>query len=168
LSKFEKSIKQYELVLARRLKVEGKFSINTSLTLSNLGIAYAQSNINLEKAEHLLRESFEINVKILGSLNIMNCRTLRSLAFVEWKKQDCDMLKVKDLLTRSLQDNILLLGKTDLSTAYCYDDLFQFYWRSKQLSKAQPYGKKALAIYRKILGDKHTHTINLVKKLEIK
>jgi tetratricopeptide (TPR) repeat protein len=168
LSKFQKCIKQYEIVLTRRLKSEGKISLDTSLTLSNLGIAYAESMINLEKAEQFLIESFEINVKILGSPNITNNQIQRSLAFVEWKKQDCDLVKVDNLLNNALKDNIILLGKNDLSTAYCYDDLFQFYLHSKQLSKAKTHGKKALTIYRKILGNNHSHTINLFKKLEIK
>lgn len=168
LSKFQKCIKQYEIVLIRRLKSEGKISLDTSLTLSNLGIAYAESMINLEKAEQLLIESYEINIKILGSPNIRNNQTQRSLAFVEWKKQDCDLVKVDNLLNNALKDSIILLGKNNLSTAYCYDDLFQFYFHYKQLSKAKTHGKKALIIYRKILGNNHTHTINLHKRLEIK
>jgi tetratricopeptide (TPR) repeat protein len=168
LLKYEKCIKQYESVLTRRLKTEGKISLDTSLTLSNLGIAYAQSKINLEKAEQLLWESFELNVKILGSPNIRNNETLRSLAFLEWQKQDCDLVKVNKLLINALNDNILFLGKDDLSTAYCHDDLCQFYLFSHQLSKARTHGKKAIVIYRVILGDNHTHTLNLVKKLNVK
>jgi tetratricopeptide (TPR) repeat protein len=168
LEKYEKCIKQYQIVLTRRLKNEGKNSLDTNLALSNLGIAYAQSMINLEKAEQLLKESIDINIKILGSPNIKNASIFRWLAFVEWQNPHCDNSKVNDLLKIALKDNMILLGKNDLSTAYCHYDLFEFYLHTKELVKANKHGNKALIIYKKILGNNDTRCIDLANKLEMK
>ena len=166
IANYKQCILQNELVLERRFKIEGKISLNTSLTISNLGIAYIQSEFDAAKGEQLLVESVKINSKILGDPNIRNISTYRWLALVEWKKQDCDLVKVKQMLKRALDDNIQLFGKNNLETAYCYDDLFRFYMMSNQKSKAKAIGEKALLIYKDVLGDKHNLSLKMTKYLK--
>jgi tetratricopeptide (TPR) repeat protein len=146
-SNFKKCIQHYEMVLERRLKYEGKSSLGTGITLSNLGIAYVQSGTNLIKGEKLMQEAIKINNLILGDPNAKNTVIHRYLAFSEWQKENCDFIKVEKLLTEALINNVNLLGNNELSTAFCYHDLFYFYWRTNQLTKAKKTGKKALNIY---------------------
>ena len=166
ISNYKKCILQYELVLERRFKIEGKISLNTSLTISNLGIAYIQSELDTEKGEQFLVESVRVNSKILGDPNSRNVSTYRWLALVEWKKQDCDVVKVNQMLTSALNDNIQLFGKDNLETAYCYDDLFRFFMMSNQKSRAKAIGEKALLVYKNVLGNKHDLSLKMTQHLK--
>ena len=165
-SNFKKCIKHYEMVLERRLKYEGKTSLGAGITLSNLGIAYIQSDIKSTQGENLIKEAINLNNILLGNPNTKNTSIYRWLAFTEWQKENCDLKKIEQILSETLKNNIILSGKHDLTTAYCYDDLFNFYLHSNKLSKAENNGRKALAIYRKILGQRHIHTKNLLIKIE--
>lgn len=166
LSNFKKCISQYELVLTRRLKDVGKTTLDSALTISNLGFAYIQSTIDQQKGEKLLLEALKINDTILGNPNLRNTGIYRFLAFSDWQKEKPDFEKIEDLLNKALKINLLLAGEANLNTAYCFDDLFRFYQLIDKTSKAIKNGEKAFEIYNNILGLRHPLTKEVFNKLE--
>lgn len=168
---YKKCIEQYEFVLNRRLKYEGKKSEGSILTISNLGIAYLQSKINVQRGEELIKEALELNIAVFGNPNIRNSNLLRYLAYAEWQKENSDISIVENLLLEGLHNNLSLLGQNNLSTAYCFDDLCSFYLQNNEILKSKIYGEKALVIYKKFLGEQHQFTKSLLakyKKIELK
>ena len=165
-SKYNKCIEQYELILNRRLKFEGKKSEGSIMTISNLGIAYLQSKVNLERGEELLKEAFELNNAVFGNPNIRNSNVYRYLAYAEWQKENADNSIVEKLLIEGLYNNIGLLGQNNLSTAYCLDDLCNYYLQNNEILKAKNYAQKAILVYKKLLGKQHYLTQSLLEKLK--
>ncbi len=161
---YKKCIEQYEFVLNQRLKFEGKKSEGSILTISNLGIAYLQSKINVQRGEELIKEALELNNAVFGNLNIRNSNLLRYLAYAEWQKENSDISIVEKLLLEGLHNNMSLLGQNNLSTAYCFDDLCSFYLQNNEILKSKIYGAKAIVIYKKFLGERHQFTKSLVEK----
>ena len=161
---YMKCIEQYNLVLNRRLKYEGKKSESCILTISNLGIAYVQSKIDLNRGEELIKEALALNNAVFGIPNIRNSNVYRYLAFAEWQKENADLAFVENSLLEGLNINISLLGQNNLSTAYCFDDICDFYYHNNELLKAKHFGEKTITIYRKFLGDQHQLTKNILAK----
>jgi tetratricopeptide (TPR) repeat protein len=161
---YSKCIEQYELVLKRRLKFEGKKSESSILTISNLGIAYVQSKIDLSRGEELIKEALTLNNAVFGNPNIRNSNVYRYLAFAELQKENADLVFVENSLLEGLNINISLLGQNNVSTAYCFDDLCDFYFHNNELLKAKQFGEKAIPIYRKFLGDQHQFTKSILAK----
>lgn len=163
---YMKCIEQYNLVLNRRLKYEGKKSESCILTISNLGIAYVQSKIDLKRGEELIKEALALNNAVFGIPNINNSNVYRFLAFAEWQKENADISIVENSLMEGLNINLKLRGPNNLSTAYCYDDLCNFYFHNDELLIAKKYGERAITIYRKFLGNQHQCIINLLSKFK--
>jgi tetratricopeptide (TPR) repeat protein len=161
---YSKCIEQYELVLNRRLKFEGKKSESSILTISNLGMAYVQSKIDLNRGGELIKEALALNNSVFGIPNIRNSNVYRYLAYAEWQKENADISIVENSLLEGLNINISLLGQNNLSTAYCFNDLCDFYFLNDEFLKAKNYGEKVIPIYRKFLGDEHQFTKSILAK----
>jgi len=129
-----------------------------------LGIAYVQSKIDLNRGEELIKESLRLNNVVFGIPNIRNSNVFRYLAIAEWQKENADITIVENSLLEALNINISLLGQNYLSTAYCFDDLCNFYFHNNELLKAKKMAKKAIPIYRKYLGDQHQVTNRIIAK----
>jgi tetratricopeptide (TPR) repeat protein len=163
---YTKCIDLYNLVLNRRLRYEGKKSEGSILTISNLGIAYVKSKIDLNRGEELIKESLMLNNVVFGIPNIRNSIVYRCMAIAEWQKENADITIVENSLLEALNINISLLGQKNLSTAYCFDDLCNFYFHNNELLKAKKMAKKAIPIYKKYLGDQHQFTNRILAKCD--
>jgi tetratricopeptide (TPR) repeat protein len=161
---YKKCIEQYELVLNRRLKFEGKKSEGSIMTISNLGIAYVQSKINLKRGEELIKEALELNNAVFGNPNIRNSNVYRYLAYAEWQKENADISIIEKLLIEGLHNNLSLIGQNNLSTANCFYDLCSFYLQNNEILKAKNYAQKAILVYKKFLGEQHQITKTLLEK----
>jgi hypothetical protein len=134
------------------------------MTISNLGIAYVQSKINLKRGEELIKEALELNNAVFGNPNIRNSNVYRYLAYAEWQKENADISIIEKLLIEGLHNNLSLIGQNNLSTAYCFDDLCSFYLQNNEILKAKNYAQKAILVYKKFLGEQHQITKTLLEK----
>lgn len=163
---FEECIDQYEIVLVRRFKSEGRLSLDTAVTMSNLAICYIQSEIDLNRGETLLNEAFVINKQLLGNVNQPNNLLYRYFAFLEKIREGGSKQRVADFMKEGLSNTIALTGDNDLSVAYYYDDLCWVYLELDQQEEAKKCAEYALKIYKSRLGAGHGYVLNLERAIK--
>ena len=155
---YEEAISLYEDALDRRLKFEGKLSLNTSLTMSNLGITYVQSEIDIEKGESLLWSSFDINNNLRGKFNDQNTSIRTYLAKLEMDKGN--LKEAEYLLKENLEHRKHIFGDVDMHVAFSYSDLSNFYAQCEDFNRALTFALDAIEVYEKSLGESHYYTIS--------
>jgi tetratricopeptide (TPR) repeat protein len=159
-SEYEQTIELYEKVMERRLKYEGLFSISSAQSISNLGIAYLDSEIDEIKGYDLVYKSYEINNKLLGINNIRNTFLIPYIARHKYFIHG-EFLEAEKLLLENLGIKKIIHGSESLSVAYSYNHLSEFYKEQEDFDNALKYALHAHDIYEKSIFNPDFYLDNL-------